>query len=85
MKQQSNDQVLLRELLKQELSENIDYSDEGEFFEFFASSQKLKEYELSDEEIQKGIKGSGLDGGCDSIYLFYNNVLMNEETVPFII
>lgn len=39
----------------------------------------MKKYDLSYDEIEKGIKGSGLDGGCDSIYLFINGVLVNED------
>lgn len=76
----TNNQLLIRELVTQEFSDSS-YSDEATFFEFFATSQALKDYDLSDEEIESGLIGSGLDGGCDSIYLFYNDVLVSEDTV----
>jgi hypothetical protein len=76
-----NDQILLEEIIKQEM-ENMN---EGEtlpistFFEFYSSSQILKNYELSYEEIEGGITGEGQDGGADSIYLFVNGDLIRED------
>jgi hypothetical protein len=76
-----NDQILLEEIIKQEM-ENMS---EGEtlpistFFEFYSSSQILKNYELSYEEIEGGITGEGQDGGADSIYLFVNGDLIRED------
>lgn len=76
-----NDQILLEEIIKQEI-ENMG---EGEalpidkFFEFYSSSQILKNYELSYEEIEGGITGEALDGGADSIYLFVNSDLIRED------
>ncbi len=39
----------------------------------------VKDYDLSDEEIENGIMGGGLDGGCDAIYIFSNGILMNDD------
>lgn len=79
MKQLTNNQLLLKELIKQEYEENANYEKESDFFEFFSASQVLKDFDLSDEEIEMGIKGAGNDGGCDAIYLFLNNILLNED------
>jgi hypothetical protein len=75
----TNNQILLTELIKQEFNDNQNYIKEDEFFEFFVAEQALKEYDLSYEEIEQGIKGAGLDGGCDGIYLFLNGMLINEN------
>jgi hypothetical protein len=80
-KKLTNNQVLLDEYLNQEVRENTDYINLDEFFEFFAADQSLKNFDLSYDEIKQGILGSGLDGGCDSIYLFLNGMLVNNEVL----
>jgi hypothetical protein len=83
-KKLTNNQVLLNEYIKQEHSENPEYKDrENDFFEFFAASQVLKDFALSDEEIENGLCGESLDGGCDAIYLFTDGMLQNENEAPF--
>jgi hypothetical protein len=80
----TNNQVLLNEYIKQEYSENPEYEDrEDDFFEFFAASQVLKDSALSDEEIENGICGGSLDGGCDAIYLFADGMLQDENASSF--
>lgn len=49
------------------------------YFEFLASQQTVKDYDLSDEEVEAGIMGGGLDGGCDAIDIFSNDVLINDD------
>lgn len=51
---------------------------------FFSASQILKNQGLSDDEVDNGIVGKGLDGGCDSIYLFLNNLLITPDVVEHI-
>lgn len=76
----SNTQVLLKNLIQQEYDENKnEFTSIESFFEFFSAKTVLKQYTLSDEEIMQGIKGSGNDGGCDSIYIFCNNILVKED------
>lgn len=77
----NNSQVLLNEYIKQEYAETCQYSSKDDFFEFFAASQVLKSYDLSDEEIEHGICDAALDGGCDSIYLFADGVLLNDNII----
>lgn len=74
-----NTQVLLNEYIKQEYEENQQYKTENDFFEFFSAAQVLKEYDLDDEEIENGICDASLDGGCDSIYLFANDTLLDDN------
>lgn len=80
-KQLTNSQILVKECVAQEFSESAGYQDEAAFFEFFAASQILKDYDLSDEEIENGIVGAGNDGGCDGIYIFLNKNLIEADQV----
>lgn len=68
-----NAQILLESLIEQEFQNNDNYSSISDYFEFFSASQILKNQGLSDDEVDNGIVGKGLDGGCDSIYLFLND------------
>lgn len=77
----TNTQILMKELIKKEYSDSKYSSSESDFFELFATSQLLKNYELSDEELEYGHVGSGNDGGCDTIYTFLNNSLVTDEQV----
>ena len=79
-----NAQILLENLIEQEFRNNDNYSNISEYFEFFSASQILKNQGLSDDEVDNGIVGKGLDGGCDSIYLFLNNLLITQDVVEHI-
>lgn len=77
----TNAQILLENLIEQEFQSNDNYNSISDYFEFFSASQILKNQELSDDEVDNGIVGKGLDGGCDSIYLFLNNLLITPDVV----
>lgn len=79
-----NAQILLENLIEQEFRNNDNYSNISVYFEFFSASQILKNQGLSDDEVDNGIVGKGLDGGCDSIYLFLNNLLITPDVVEHI-
>lgn len=79
-----NAQILLASLIEQEFQNNDNYSSISDYFEFFSASQILKNQGLSDDEVDNGIVGKGLDGGCDSIYLFLNNLLITPDVVEHI-
>lgn len=79
--QQTNNQILLRECFKQEFEESSGYKDINTYFEHFAASQVLKDFNLSDEEIDNGNSGGGNDGGCDNIYIFLNGELVTADQV----
>lgn len=80
-KTMSNNQLLLKECIKQEFEESTLYSNESDFFEFFAASQVLKNYNLSDDEIDNCLTGGGLDGGCDGLFVFLNSDLLNVDQI----
>lgn len=76
----TNDQLLIREYVKQQFSTQ-QFADESTYFEFLAASQALRECDLSDEEIEAGLTGNGGDGGCDGVYLFFNDVLVGDDFI----
>ena len=86
-----NAQILLESLIEQEFQNNDNYSSISDYFEFFSASQILKNQGLSDDEVDNGIVGKGLDGGCDSIYLYeiiylLRQMLLNiylRQRIPF--
>ena len=68
----SNDRILLDEVLEQERAARAPGMSPSTYFELFATEQVLKDYDLSDEEIDSGVVGDGGDGGIDSIYACVN-------------
>ena len=81
MKLTTNNQKLIDECIRLDLSENDNFTQVNEYFEFFASSMVLKDYDLSDDDIFNGITGKGNDGGIDGFYLFVNGELVTEDLV----
>ncbi len=77
----SNNQLLLKECISQDFSESNSHSDISDYFEFFAASQVLKNYNMSDDELDDGLTGGGLDGGCDGIYIFLNGNLISSDQI----
>ncbi|MEZ8967354.1 AIPR family protein [Vibrio breoganii] len=76
-----NDQILIDQIVKQEHGCNPYFPTEDAFFEFYTSSQLLRNYDLSYDEIEKGVCGTSLDGGADSVYLFVNDDLIDEDSL----
>ena len=81
MKLSTNNQKLMDECVHLDLNENENFTNVNDFFEFFASSLVLKDYDLSDDEIFNGITGRGNDGGIDGFYLFINDELVTEDMI----
>lgn len=75
-----NDQILINQIIKQEHSSHLERLSEDIFFEFYTANQLLKNYDLSYDQIENGLCGASLDGGADSIYLFVNGELIEEDT-----
>lgn len=76
----NNDKIILDEVLAQKRSEIDPGASESDFFELFVAEQALKDYDLSYDEIEYGLVGSGGDGGVDSFHLFVNGELVQEDT-----
>ncbi|MCI7122897.1 MAG: AIPR family protein [[Ruminococcus] gnavus] len=82
--QLSNSQILIKECVAQEYAEAASFENEAAYFEYFAAAQVLKDYDLSDEEIESGIIGAGNDGGCDAMYIFLNKNLILPDQIETI-
>ena len=74
----TNNQILLSEIVTRNFADNPQYSTEDSYFEFFSAQQVLKKYDLSDEEIEQHLTGSGSDGGCDGIFFFADGELIHD-------
>ncbi len=77
----TNNQILLKECIKQEFADSAGYKDINSYFEHFAALQVLKNFNLSDEEIDNGNSGGGNDGGCDNLYIFLNDELITFDQI----
>ena len=72
------------ECIRQDLSDNENFSNVNDYFEFFASSMALKDYDFSDDEIISGLTGQGNDGGIDALYLLVNDDMIMPDQVDSI-
>ena len=77
----TNDQIILEQIIKEKCAESEDQLSLSEYFEIYAASEILKDYDLSYDDITYGIVGSGGDGGIDSIYTFINGEPLKEDTL----
>lgn len=88
-----NSQLISRELIKKSFEESLSVGEKEkllengqfnkklhDFFEYFSANLILKSFDLSDEELEKGVIGSGNDGGCDGLFLFVNDELILDDT-----
>ena len=76
----TNDQVVLRTVLETQKARFGATIRDDKLFEIFSAEQVVKDFDLSDDEIERGITGGGNDGGVDSIYAFVNGDLIAEDT-----
>lgn len=74
-----NDQIILDQVLEQQRTQRAPSVSKSDFFEIFVAEQVLKDYDLSDEEIESGLVGAGGDGGIDGVYIFANGDLIRED------
>ena len=77
----TNNQILLGEYIEQAYKDSSVFPDKNIFFEHFAISELLKDYNITDDEIDNGNVGGGNDGGCDGIYLFLNDELVFPDQI----
>ena len=75
----NNDQIILDQIIEEQRKNRFPSANKSEFFEIYVAEQVLKEFDLSDEEIESGLIGNGGDGGIDAIYTFANGELVQED------
>lgn len=76
----ANDLIILDRILEQKKAEDAPALGADRYFEIFTAREILKNYDLSYDEITTGIVGAGGDGGLDSIFVFVNGDLIQEDT-----
>ena len=66
-----NDRVLIDGMIDELVQESRE--DRGKAFEKFSISEILKNYDISEVDLQDGIVDGRNDGGIDGFYIFLNN------------
>ena len=79
----SNEQVLVKTVLRQEKADRAPDMNDDDYFGRFASQLIMRKYDLNDTEVEQGITDGGNDGGCDGIYLFVNDDLIQLDSTGF--
>ncbi len=75
-----NDRIILDKILEQQKLALAPELTPSKFGEIFTAEQILKDYDLSYDEIESGIVGDGGNGGVDSLYIFLNGELVQDDT-----
>ena len=75
----NNDQIILDQIVEEQRRNRFPTASKSEFFEIYVAAQVLKDFDLSDEEVESGLVGNGGDGGIDCIYTFANGELIQED------
>jgi len=75
-----NDRIVLKAVLAEQKASKAPELSDNTYFEIFTAEHVLKNFDLSYEEIQSGQVGAGGDGGIDSMYMFVNGNLIEDDT-----
>lgn len=73
-----NDIVLLDGIIEDRMKLNLPSRDRAEVFEYLATEQIIKNYDLSIEEIKENIVDGRNDGGIDAFFIFVNGHLISD-------
>ena len=72
-------QESVRDFLESEKKRFEPAMEDDVVFEYVAAQQVLKQFDLDDDETERGHVGGGNDGGYDGIYVFVNDALVTGE------
>jgi hypothetical protein len=76
----TNARTLLMRIFQSWRTDNLAGYSEGTAFEIFASELALRSYGLVLDEVKAGIVGGGQDGAIDSVYVFFDDNLIDEDS-----
>src|SRR5262245_40403066 len=76
----ANDILLLDASLRESQKDRAPHLSESDYFEIFAAEQVLKDFQLSDDELESGRVGGSNDGGLDGLYFLVNRQLVSDDT-----
>ncbi len=75
-----NELVLVDQAIDEEQRNRDARLADDKAFEYFACEQVLRDYELSQEELEYGLVGGGQDAALDGIYVFLGDTLITEDS-----
>lgn len=75
-----SDDILIREIIKQNKVRYGSSVNDGEAFEIFTAESILKRFGLTFDEVQAGIVDGKDDGGIDSAYFFVNRSIIASDS-----
>jgi hypothetical protein len=75
----TNDRIILEQIVEEQRQARLPSASKADFFATYAAEQVLKDYDLTDDEIEVGLVDAGGDGGTDGIYTFANGELVQED------
>jgi hypothetical protein len=78
-----NDSILIDGIIAKRAADKKPSDDIGEVFEYFSFEQILKQYDLTDEELEAGWVDGRHDGGIDGFFILVNGHLISETTVTW--
>jgi hypothetical protein len=78
-----NDSILIDGIIAQRVTDKKPSDDTGEVFEYFSFEQILKQYDLTDEELEANWVDGRHDGGIDGFFIFVNGHLVSETTAAW--
>ena len=78
-----NDSILVDGMIGQRVADGIPSGDIGDAFEYFSFEQILKDYDLSEEEIEAGWVDGRHDGGIDGFFIFVNGHLVSNVIISW--
>ncbi|MFF0635948.1 AIPR family protein [Nocardia sp. NPDC004151] len=78
-----NEAVLVNRILEAAQDARAEPLPDDVAFELFAAQSVLREFDLSDEEVEVGRIGGGKDGGIDGFYVFLDGALLDEDSDVF--
>ena len=76
----TNARTLLMRIFEAWQADTIPSYKKGAAFEIFTSDLVLRPYGLALDEIRAGIVGGGQDGAIDSVYVFFDDNLIDEDS-----
>jgi AIPR protein len=76
----ANARTLLMRIFEAWHAESLPSYSAGAAFEIFASELILRPYGVVHDDIKAGIVGGGQDGGIDSVYVFFDDNLIDEDS-----
>jgi hypothetical protein len=79
----TNEVVLVDAFLSQAQAARDEPLPDSTAFEIFAAQMELRDRQLSDDEIEAGRIGGGMDGAIDGVYVFLDGVLLDEDSDVF--